>query len=117
MTVTTLSIGTIYSILLVIYLDTDSFSPIVTASTQAPDPMECLSILISSRARTRHRPLKNYIPTLTLQTRRLGLLTDRDGYMEQLRPMRFSVGVGDPLHPLDPRCVISPTHRRRENLF
>jgi len=85
----------------------------VTAFTQVPDPVRYLSILISSRARSRRRASKRSFLFPTLQTRRSPPLVHRDGYVGLLRTMSSNVGVRVPLRSLDPRCAVPPTHRRR----
>lgn len=86
--------------------------------------MGCLSPLISSRARSRHRASRSSFPrdshphlvaALTLQTRHSLLLVLTDVHMGRLRMTSFSV-VGL-LHPPDRRYVVYHTHRRHPSFF
>lgn len=94
-------------------------SSIAIASTQVPDPMGYLSILISYRARSRHRASRSSflraihphcVVPLTLQTRPLPLLAHTDVHMGSPRTTNSSVAALP--HPLDPRCAVSLRPRR-----
>jgi len=86
--------------------------------------MGYLSILISSRARSRHRASRSSFPrashphlvaALTPQIPRSLLLAHTDAHTGRLRMTSFS--VADLLHPLDPRCAVSRIRRRHPSCF